>query len=196
MKPKEPFVIKNFFQKAELGRLQAYLESLKTNPIMKEDIKSFSRLYCVNDPLTQKLHQTHAWDVASTVFPVPLKPSYSFVSLYRPGQGSCPIHVDRPQCFYTIDVCINQAQPWPIYVNSKEKFLAYPIWIGGKDDESIVEEMKNTSQEFLLEPGDALCYSGTHHPHWRNQLQPDNFCDLIFFHFVAADFTGSLWPSN
>jgi hypothetical protein len=143
-----------------------------------------------------KLHHTHVWDVARSVFPVDLKPSYSFISAYDTGVGKCPVHTDRPQCYYTIDVCINQNRPWPIYVNSEDKFLATRLSLGGTYEESMLAEVMSTSKEYILNTGDALCYSGTHHPHWRKPIDLDQYCDLVFFHFVGIDFTGSLEPND
>lgn len=195
MKPLKPFLIKNFFDATELMPIQRYLQRLKESQNMAQDSKLFNRLCAIDDPLSMKLHHTHAWEVARRVFPEELKPSYSFISLYE-KEGVCPLHIDRPQCYYTIDVCINQAKPWPLYVNSQEKFLSYPIYLERQYETALVDEVKATSTEFLMNPGDAICYSGTHHPHWRNPIDADNFCDLIFFHFVKSSFDGVLRPEN
>jgi hypothetical protein len=56
----------------------------------------------------------------------------------------------------------------------------------------LIDGIKKNSIEYILMPGDALCYSGTHHAHWRNPITEGNFCDLVFFHFVAHDYQGGL----
>jgi hypothetical protein len=98
------------------------------------------------------------------IFGEPVKPSYVFLSMYG-DEGICPLHTDRPQCKYTADLCIDQKEVWPIMVSD---------------------------EEYLLQPGEALCYSGTDHPHYRNRIQPGNFCNLAFFHFVPVAFEGRL----
>lgn len=103
-------------------------------------------------------------DVATSVFGEAVKPSYSFLSLYG-DQGICPLHVDRPQCKWTLDYCVEQTYPWPIYVEESP---------------------------YLLGPNEALAYSGTDQPHYRDQIEPGNTCNLIFFHFVPVDFDGPL----
>lgn len=94
----------------------------------------------------------------------PIKKSYCFLSLYREG-GVCPRHTDRPQCKYTIDVCVSQNEPWTIYVDD----LPYS-----------------------LRENDALLYSGTDSPHYRQRMKDGNHCFLVFFHFVDQDFEGPL----
>lgn len=101
---------------------------------------------------------------ACEIFGEKVKPSYVFLSLYG-DKGVCPPHTDREQCKYTIDLCIAQQKPWDIFVEGRA---------------------------FTLEEGEALCFSGTDQQHWREPIEPDNFCDLAFFHFVPVGFKGSL----
>lgn len=109
----------------------------------------------LHDSLTEK---------ACEIFGEKVKPSYNYLSMYW-NKGFCPEHTDRPQCKYTIDVCIAQRKPWGIFVEDKEYFL---------------------------EENQALCYSGTDQKHRRNKIDPLNFCWLIFFHFVPENFEGCL----
>jgi hypothetical protein len=125
----------------------------------------FNRWYWHNLPLLRRLHySSHLQRIAETIFPEPVKPSYVFLSLYGEG-GICPLHTDRPQCKYTIDLCVSQRNPWPIFVSD---------------------------QPYLLNPNEALAYSGTDHPHYRNTIDPGNYCNLAFFHYVPVDFQGTI----
>lgn len=125
----------------------------------------FNRWFWHNLPLLRRLHYSAALaSIAEKVFPEPVKPSYVFLSMYGDG-GICPLHTDRPQCKYTIDLCISQKEPWPIYVND---------------------------QPYILEPNQALAYSGTDHPHYRNEIDKGNFCNLAFFHYVPVSFEGNI----
>ena len=125
----------------------------------------FNRWCWHNLPVLMRMHHT-PWmrKIADETFGEPVKPSYVFLSMYGEG-GICPLHTDRPQCKYTIDLCISQGKPWPIYV----------------DD-----------QPYLLEENEALAYSGTDQPHYRETIQLGNFCNLAFFHFVPCAFDGTL----
>ena len=64
-----------------------------------------------------------------------------------------------------IDLNANQKEPWAINVDG---------------------------EDYFLNPGDALLYSGTDHWHYREKIQENNFCDLAFFHFVPINFEGEL----
>jgi len=181
---KEAILIPGFFEKRLLTLLQFQVNLLKESGISL-DTEKFHRKQFHNHPLFVALHNQMA-EEASLIFGEELKPSYSFLSMYLRGMGDCPIHTDRPPCYRTIDVCINQEKPWPLYVNEKM------AW-----DPEAVEEIKRTSREFMLLPGDAVLYSGTDHPHFRKPMkdihgQENNFVDMAFFHFVPVGFEGDL----
>jgi hypothetical protein len=133
---------------------------------------------------------------ASEVFGVALKPSYVFMSNYIDG-GRCPLHVDRPQCFRTIDylVAADDPEPWPIRIAepwTDQQFEGYegPLSIGLIEPDT-EPDLDVTWHEVLLNPNDAACYSGTHSWHYRPTPSKGR-ADLIFFHFVPEDFDGPL----
>jgi hypothetical protein len=180
----EPIVVKNFIEPRLLKLLQYQVELLKKANITRDDAV-FHRKQVHNHPLLKVLHDQMAVE-ASEYFGEALKPSYVFLSMYFEGQGACPLHVDRPQCYRTIDVCLNQRRVWPIHINHVD------AW-----DETKQDEIRANGKGYELEAGDAILYSGTDHPHWRIPMkdiegQEDNFCDLAFFHFVKEDFDGGL----
>jgi hypothetical protein len=109
------------------------------------------------------LHDTLV-PLAAEIFGEKVKSSYAFLSMYT-DKGVCPRHTDRPQCKYTIDLCISQGSPWEIFVEG---------------------------EAYCLQEGEALCFSGTDQEHWRDPIGGGNFCDLAFFHFVPLGFKGSL----
>jgi hypothetical protein len=123
----------------------------------------FNRHYIHNPEILVWLHETLV-PLASKTFGQKVKASYVFLSLYG-DKGICPKHTDRPQCKFTIDLCIAQKKPWDIFVEEKA---------------------------YTLKEGEALCFSGTDQEHWREPIQKGNFCDLAFFHFVPVGFKGGL----
>lgn len=179
-----PFVIRGFLDANLLKKIRNICENIKEKQLGEVDENEFFRRSLHNHPTLNVLHKSYVEPRACQLFKEELKASYVYTSLYDTGKGFCPVHTDRPQCYRTIDVCVNQKRPWPIYVLSQ---LDHPE-LDLENEESI----KKLSEEFILEPGDALLYSGTEFPHWRNKIQPDNFCDLVFFHFVNKNFEGSL----
>lgn len=139
------------------------IEFIKSEAYLVEhDTNTFKRTGAHNIPFFVYIHH-QLIDFASEIFGEKVKPSYVYTSLYG-NEGICPLHTDRPQCKYTIDYCIDQDKEWEIYVDDKP---------------------------YILQPNDALCYSGTDNPHYRNKIE-GQYCWLSFFHFVPVDFKGSL----
>jgi len=130
--------------------------------LVDHDPNQFRRVGAHNVPFFKAIHK-QLDGVASEIFGEPVRSSYVYLSLYN-DRGVCPFHTDRPQCKYTIDYCIDQDEEWPIWVDDKP---------------------------YILQPNDALCYSGTDSPHWREMIK-GKYCWLAFFHFVPKEFCGKL----
>lgn len=125
----------------------------------------FGRFWIHEHWFFSDLHKTKILEIAKKVFGEDIKPSYSGMSIYCDDWSICPPHFDRPQCKYSIDLCLKQNEPWSIYIDGKE---------------------------FLLQENEALIYSGTDHYHWRDRIKPGNKVTMVFFHFVDSDFSGPL----
>lgn len=165
-----PFIVRGFFDQETYQKVKSRIDEIVTSNKDKDvadrndpEHSRFYRHYEHNEPLLAQLH-TEMQDRASELIGVKVKKSYAFLSMYR-GEGICPLHTDRPQCKFTIDLCISQSKPWAIYVDGKK---------------------------YWLEENDALVYSGSDSPHYRNKIEPGNFCNLAFFHFVEDSFEGVL----
>ena len=97
----------------------------------------------------------------------PIRPSYSFLACYG-DQGGVPPHLDREQCRYTLDLCIEDGgggAPWPLWVEGRP----YPF---------------TTNQ--------GLLYFGCEQSHHRDPKPAGKTSHLAFLHYVDADFAGSL----
>jgi len=134
-------------------------------------------------------------EFASDLFGERVKPSYSFLSMYDKG-GRCPLHIDRPQCRYTIDYLIRQEQTeaWPICVGShmsdkQVSKIADKHPITDEDKATVIESVDWTTVN--LTANDAVCYSGTNAWHYRPEPSQGT-ADLVFFHFVPWGFRGAL----
>jgi hypothetical protein len=192
-----PLVVKSLFDKATHEGIIEYLDTRVPFLSVVLDETSFVRTYIHNDPFFMSIHQQLA-DFASEIFSEPLKPSYVFLSMYLDG-GTCPLHIDRPQCYRTIDYLIRQDQhePWPILIGDQmNDDQIVEIHESGKSHPETEEEIKECIDaenwhEVLLEPNDAALYSGTHSWHYRPE-KLNGSADLAFFHFVKEDFDGPL----
>lgn len=106
----------------------------------------------------------------------PVKPSYSFASLYREG-AELQRHTDRPQCEYTLSILVDYdpapggaPAPWPVQ-----------LFPPGKP-----------ARECRLPVGGGLLFRGRHIPHARPPLPAGHRCRILLLHYVDADFTGEL----
>lgn len=163
----KPYSVHEFFNEDVLFLIRKEIAWLKSGnaPGVDQDLDQFKRLEQHNNPFFKTLHEMLALRQKDYWFGEKIKPSYCFVSMYYTGEGICPPHVDRPQCKYTIGLCVNQREIWPINIDGIE---------------------------FNLTEGQAVLYSGTDHLHYRDRIQPTNYCDMVFFHFVPEAFEGTL----
>lgn len=191
-----PLVARQLFDSITHEAIKEFLDERVPLMSVGLDGHDFVRTYAHNVPFFVNIHQQLV-DLASEIFGEKVKPSYSFLSMYH-HDGVCPLHIDRPQCRYTIDYLIRQDQlePWPIHIADHmtdeqrvvidEAGEGHPTGIA--IDQRIAAENWHT---VLLKPNDAVCYSGTHSWHYRpDRLQ--GTADLVFFHFVPMAFDGPL----
>ena len=162
-----PELRKNFFHEDIMFLIRREISWLKSGHAegVMQDLEVFKRLEQHSNPFFGVLHEMITPRV-SELLGVQVKPSYNFTSMYYTGEGICPPHKDRDPCKFTVDLCVNQNENWGIIVEG---------------------------EEFMLDEGDVLLYSGTDHLHKREKIQPTNYCDLVFFHFVPVDYEGQLF---
>jgi len=190
-------IVRSLFDDETHGKIIEYLDKWVPLLPLSRDDTDFVRLYYHNPPTLVAVH--HALkDAASEIFGEPVKPSYCFLSMYKDG-GTCPLHIDRPQCRYTIDYLVrqDQSEPWPICIGEHmsdedrlvidEAEAAHP-----KGDMAIQHRIaQETWSTIELTPNDAVCYSGTNSWHYRPEKLKGT-ADLVFFHFVPEAFDGPL----
>lgn len=159
------------FHIAALRRYYRYL--IRTGAIRLGDGQSPRRYVAYNEPVARFFHQ----DIASTLSAVagePLKPSYVYMASYLSG-AELRKHTDREQCEFSVTLCLDfssepmLATPWPIQLDTPTGTV--------------------TVYQAL---GDGLAYRGTRLPHYRSVLAEGQTSTSIFFHYVGADFAGSL----
>jgi hypothetical protein len=159
------------FHIAALRRYYRY--RIRTGTIPLGDGQSSRRYAAYNDPVARFFHQQIALSL-SLVAGEPVKPSYVYLASYLSGAG-LKKHVDREQCEFSITLCLDfspepdLASPWPIRLDTAAGTV--------------------TVYQAL---GDGLAYRGTRLPHYRSKLGKGQTSTSIFFHYVAADFAGSL----
>lgn len=189
-----PVVIRDLFDADIYQQIIEFMDTYVPMIPVAVDATQFNRRYTNNVGFFVNIHNQLA-DYASDLFGEKVKPSYSFLSMYNKG-GQCPLHIDRPQCRYTIDYLIRQEQsePWPIRIgpsmsDEERDQIAVPHPETTDEIKQIVDTVKWT--EAHLGNNDAVCYSGTNAWHYR-PTKSKGKADLVFFHFVPEAFNGSL----
>ena len=185
---------RELFDKDPFADIQRYVADVAPALRHGKDTKTFVRTYIHNNSFFSDIHH-QLTEFASDAFRQKVKPSYNFLSMYK-DNGICPLHIDRPQCRFTIDYLIHQtsSQPWPICVSQNLTDAERDAVTNGhpteqKEIEAIISSHSWTTIE--LQPNDAVLYSGTHSWHYR-PIRLRGTADLVFFHFVPEDFDGPL----
>lgn len=112
-------------------------------------------------------------DAVSRAAGEPVRPSYTYVSAYRPGAVLKP-HVDRKQCVFTLSILIE-----PVSATRTER---WPLWF--QTDRGNISVTQAS--------GDGVLFRGCDLPHWRD-LPPEGCASpTIIFHYVPRDFVGVL----
>lgn len=194
---KSVVVAQQLFDNSSYSAILNFMETMVPMMPVSIDEGQFVRHYAHNVPFFKEIHQQLV-PIANQIFDEPLKPSYVFLSMYKNG-GICPLHIDRPQCYRTIDYLIrtSQDEPWPIHIGQlmsdiqrqqiDESGNGHP-----ETEDQILARIEQESWTTVnLQPNDAVCYSGTHQWHYRSQRLVGT-ADLVFFHFVPEAFDGPL----
>lgn len=188
-------IVRGLFSERTLADILSYVDEFCAVMPTPHD-STFGRKSAHNPPGLVAVHRQMA-EFASDLFGEVLKPSYVYLSMYEKG-GRCPLHIDRDQCYRTIDVLLRSemVRPWrlrigePIDDEQRASILAndaaFPT--GAAIDERI--DIEKWTDAMLAE-NDAACYSGTHQWHYRPEPAVGR-ADLAFFHFVREDYCGPL----
>ncbi|HEV2470978.1 MAG TPA: hypothetical protein VGS78_17440 [Candidatus Sulfotelmatobacter sp.] len=150
-----------------------YRDLIRTGAVQLGDLQSPRRYVAYNEPVARFFHR-HIATALSAVAGEPLKPSYVYLASYLSG-AELKKHTDREQCEFSITLCLDfspeptLATPWPIRLDTPRGTVAVYQAIG-----------------------DGLAYRGTRLPHYRDPLPEGQTSTSIFFHYVSADFEGSL----
>ena len=157
-----------------VAALRRYYRCLiRQGQIRLGDPQSPRRYIAYNEPVARFFHQQIAATIEAVVGQ-PIKPSYVYMASYLSG-AVLKKHIDREQCEFSVTLCLDfspepaQESPWPIRLDTSRG--------------------KTTAYQAL---GDGLVYRGTRVPHYRYALGEGKTSTSIFFHYVAADFLGSL----
>jgi hypothetical protein len=150
-------LIESVMSDEEFPRLCQYIEKVKTKKTILNSCNVFMRHALYDVPYLKDLHR-QITPLVEKSLERKLNPTYSYLSMYGEN-GICPPHRDKPECQWTLDLCVKQDRPWLLSIENRS---------------------------FLMNENEGLIYSGTDQLHWRDKIHPNGFCDLVFFHFKQA----------
>ncbi len=159
------------FNLAALRRYYRY--AIRRGAIRLGDEQSRRRYVAHNEPVACYFHH-QITNAVSAIVGEAVKPSYVYLASYLSG-AELKKHTDRQQCEFSVTLCLDfspepeLATSWPLRLDTSEGRV--------------------TVYQAL---GDGLVYRGTRVPHYRDALAEGYTSTSIFFHYVRADFSGSL----
>jgi hypothetical protein len=150
-----------------------YRHAIRREAIRLGDEQSPRRYVAHNEGVARFFHHQIASAVSAIVGEA-IKPSYVYLASYLSG-AELKKHTDRQQCEFSVTLCLDfspepeLATSWPIRLDTPEGAVA------------VYQAL-----------GDGLVYRGTKVPHYRSVLAEGHTSTSVFFHYVPADFSGSL----
>jgi len=177
------------FDDNTLHEIRRVVQSLRPTDLELHEVRAFGRFVVHGHPFFTELQQRTVPLVSEAVGEA-VEGSYNFLSLYA-SQGVCPPHMDSPKAKWTLDLCVNQSVPWPIYFSQvcpwpDEEAEAWP-------DEGWENSIKHSPSlrfvPYTLHPGQAVVFSGSSQWHYREAIPASGvrqFCDLLFLHFIPS----------
>lgn len=157
-------VIKNFITKKRAKDLsKKFIQYCKENPSE-----------CVSDPQVPNTPAKHNYipflellcektPEVSKLLDEFVLPTYSYSRVYKNGDV-LKRHTDRDACEISLTIHLNSDEKWEIFL----------------------EDLTGKIQSIILNPGDALMYSGCTVPHWREEYV-GNLYSQVFLHYVRSE---------
>jgi hypothetical protein len=182
----------------EIRRVTA---SLRPKNLELHEVCMFGRFVVHGHPFFTEL-QRRTVPLVSEAVGEPVEMTYNFLSLYG-ARGVCPLHMDAPKAKWTLDLCIDQSAPWPIYfsqVNPWPQSEAETEEWADEDWENKVKQSPSLHfRPYALQPGQAVAFSGSSQWHYREPIPEAGgrtFCNLLFFHFTPSGTSKLVEPRN
>lgn len=182
--------------KNQISEFRQLIKEIPSEQLERHELLNFGRFVVHNHPVFNQL-QLELVDQISAFAGQAVEPSYNFLALYN-NLGYCQPHMDAPNAKWTLDICLEQSQIWPIY------FSQIQPWPEGFEtgeqpwQKSILDNPDNRFTEYSMVEGEALFFSGSSQWHYRPRIAQkarQNFCNLLFLHYIPKG-TGELVNPN
>jgi hypothetical protein len=200
LRTRPDFQVREFSRVVDDATMREMRGAVRTLPVAQlkiHEVRNFGRFVVHDLPFFTELQQSLTGFVSEAAGET-VESHYNFLSIYT-RLGVCPVHMDAPKAKWTLDLCIDQSEPWPIHLS---QVLPWPEQFACEGDdwqESIKRAPEHRFTPYSLEPGKALLFSGSSQWHYRDALPAtgkDHFCHLVFFHFVPKGMREKVEPKN
>jgi len=187
------------FDAATMEEIRLVTASLRPTDLELHEARRFGRFVVHDHPFFTELQQrTVPW--VSEAVGEPVEAKYNFLSLYT-SKGVCAVHMDAPEAKWTLDLCIDQAAPWPIYFSAVQPWpdSVAEAWRNEGWENNIKQSRSLEFTSHTLEPGQAVIFSGSSQWHYRDPMPEASgkqFCTLLFFHFIPKGTAELVRPKN
>lgn len=192
-----PKHVTHFFDSILLAEIKEQIRSIPKEKFEMHELRRFGRFVVHDFPAFTELQQTLV-DRVSDLAGEEVEPSYNFLSMYT-KMGVCEPHLDAPSAKWTLDICIDQSEPWPIYFSQILPWPEERVKLGDDWQSEIKAKADLAFEAQVLMPGNAILFSGSSQWHYRNALPASDgrrFCDLLFFHFIPKGAAEIVQPKN
>ena len=200
LRTRPDFEVKEFpqvFSEAVLTDIKQVVRGLEASQLDTHEVEGFGRSIVHNHPFITELQESIV-DLASEAAGEAVERSYNVISRYT-ELGVCPVHMDGPDAKWTLDLCIGQSEPWPIHLSQVVPWPEEFEYDGDDWEELIKRDPEHRFDSYSLEPGSAIFFSGSSQWHYRDPHpgdDEDQFCDLVFFHFVPEGMPETVKPTT
>jgi hypothetical protein len=185
------------FDEATLQDAREFIAALQTAALEQQELFRFGRLIVHDHPHFNRLQETFT-DLVSEIAQEPVEPCYNFLSLYN-NLGVCEVHMDAPYAKWTLDICIDQSEPWPIHFSRVRPWPEAFEYRGDDWEVRIKADPENQFTGYALEPGEGIVFAGSSQWHYRERIQrtrKSSYCHLVFFHFIPKGAREIIDPSE
>ena len=189
--------LQRVFDDEIMNLIRETIRTLPPDRLEHHELENFGRLVVHNHEVFTRLQRTIV-PLASELAGEPLEPAYNFLSLYS-ELGICEPHVDAPSAKWTLDLCIDQSDIWPIHFS---QVVPWPGEMPGGPEGWQDRIKKSAELKFAscsLEPGEAVWFAGSSQWHYRDRIprrSASEYCNLLFFHFIPEGMARIVNPRN
>jgi hypothetical protein len=187
------------FDAATFAQIKCTTASLRPTDLELHEARQFGRFVVHDHPFFTKLQQQIVPWISELAGEL-VEAKYNFLSLYT-TKGVCAMHMDAPEAKWTLDLCIDQGAPWPIYFSEVQPWpdSAAETWKNDGWENDIKQSRSLEFTPYTLYPGQAVLFSGSSQWHYRDPLpgaSGKQFCTLLFFHFIPKGTAELVRPKN